>query len=216
MPSRRPTLGSAGWRARPVVVATENPGKLREIRELLEPLPAPLCGLEALPGLRLPPEGDDYEANAVAKARAAARHAGCAAVADDSGLEVEGLGGAPGPRSARWGGPRLDDAGRVARLLSALAERAGDARRARFVCAAALALPDGEVATFRGECSGRIALAPRGTGGFGYDPVFELPDLARTMAELTAQEKSGLSHRAQAFQALRKALLASLTTTNGK
>ena len=197
-------------------MATENLGKLREIRALLEPLPVPLCGLADFPGLELPPEGDDYAANAVAKARAAAAHTGCAAVADDSGLEVEGLGGAPGPRSARWGGSGLDDAGRVACLLSALAGRGGDARRARFVCAAALALPDGEVQTFRGECSGRIALAPRGAGGFGYDPVFEVPELARTLAELTPAEKSRLSHRAQAFRALRAQLLARPPTTSRK
>ena len=190
-----------------VAVATENPGKLREIRALLEPLRAEVCGLADLPPLALPPEGDDYAANAVAKALSAARHGGCPAVGDDSGLEVEGLGGAPGPRSARWGGPGLDDAGRVAHLLASLSRRSGDARRARFVCLAALALPDGTVETFRGECAGRIALAPRGASGFGYDPVFELPELGRTLAELSPEEKARVSHRGKAFGLLRRSLL---------
>ena len=192
-----------------VVVATQNAGKLREIRALLGPLAVELAGLDELPSLELPPEGDDYAANAIAKARAAAAHAGCAAVGDDSGLEVEGLGGAPGPRSARWGGPGLDDVGRVAHLLAELAGRTGAARRARFVCLAALALPDGRVEVFRGECAGRIATAPRGANGFGYDPIFELPDLGRTLAELGADEKSSISHRARAFRALGRALHAS-------
>jgi XTP/dITP diphosphohydrolase len=193
------------------VVATSNPAKLREIRAVLAPLPLPLVGLDAFPELRLPPEGDDYAANAVAKARAAAAHTGQAALADDSGLEVEGLGGAPGPRSARYGGPGLDDAGRVAVLLDQLAGREGAARRARFVCVAALALPDGEVATARGECRGRIGAAPRGRRGFGYDPVFEVQGRGRTMAELPAREKNRISHRARAFRALRAALLAYAT-----
>jgi XTP/dITP diphosphohydrolase len=192
------------------VVATSNPGKLREIRALLGPLPVPLVGLEACPDLELPPEGDDYAANASAKARAAAAASGCPALGDDSGLEVEGLGGAPGPHSARYGEAGLDDAGRVARLLAALAGREGEERRARFVCAAALATPGGELATARGECRGRIARAPRGGHGFGYDPVFEPEGRGRTMAELSAAEKNHLSHRARAFAALRGRLLALL------
>jgi XTP/dITP diphosphohydrolase len=191
-----------------VVVATSSRGKLREILALLAPLPVPMVGLDALPGLRLPPEGDDYLANAVTKARAAASFAGLPALADDSGLEVEVLGRAPGPHSARYGGPGLDDAGRVARLLGELAGWEGPARRARFVCAAALVAPDGGVATAFGECAGRIASAPRGADGFGYDPIFELEAGGRTMAELPAQEKNRVSHRARAFLALRPALLA--------
>ena len=194
-----------------LVVATGNAGKLREIRALLEPLPVRVVGLEDLPALRLPDEGDDYAANAVAKARAAAAATGSPAVGDDSGLEVEGLGGGPGPRSARYGGPGLDDAGRVALLLSELAHRPRASRRARFVCAAALALPDGELATAFGTVAGRIAAAPRGGSGFGYDPVFEPDDApGRTLAELPDAEKNRLSHRARAFRELREALLARL------
>jgi XTP/dITP diphosphohydrolase len=192
-----------------LLVATSNPGKLREFRALLSDLPLALVGLDAASGVSLPPEGDDYEANAREKARAVATQLGLPALADDSGLEVEGLAGAPGPHSARYGGPGLDDAGRVARLLAALAERAGPARRARFVCVAALATPDGRVRVARGECPGRILATPRGAGGFGYDPVFA-PDAAvaggRSMAELDAAEKNRISHRARALHALRDAL----------
>lgn len=190
-----------------IVVATSNAGKLREIRALLDPLPLPLVGLAECAPLALPEEGDEYAANALAKARAAAAHTGCPALGDDSGLEVEGLEGAPGPRSSRYGGPGLDDAGRVGALLAALAARPGASRRARFVCAAALAFPDGEAVTAFGECAGCIAAAPRGSGGFGYDPVFEVEGGARTLAELAPAEKDRDSHRARAFRALREQLL---------
>jgi XTP/dITP diphosphohydrolase len=193
----------------PVVgVATSNAGKLREIRAILADLPLRLAGLsEWWPALRLPEEGDDYEANACAKARALAERSGCPAVADDSGLEVEGLGGAPGPRSARFGGAGLDDAGRVAHLLAALAGHRGGARGARFVCVAALATPQGELLAVRGECAGRIREAPAGGDGFGYDPVFEVAGRGCTLAELPLDEKCRLSHRARAFRGLRAALL---------
>jgi XTP/dITP diphosphohydrolase len=203
-------VSAGGRRFARIVVATSNPGKLREIRALLDPLPLPLAGLAEGPPVALAEEGDDYEANALAKARAAARATGCPALADDSGLEVEGLGGAPGARSARYGGPGLDDAGRAAHLLAELAARPGASRRARFVCVAALALPDGESATAFGACEGRIAADARGAAGFGYDPVFVPEGDARTMAELAPAEKDRLSHRARAFLALRPRLLASL------
>jgi XTP/dITP diphosphohydrolase len=189
-----------------LVVATGNAGKLGELRALLAGLPLRVAGLAGLPPVAFPEEGDDYEANAIAKARSAAGALGHAALADDSGLEVEGLGGAPGPRSARYGGPGLRDAERVALLLGELAGRPEAARRARFVCVAALALPGGALRTARGSCAGRIAAGPRGAAGFGYDPVFEPqePDLAggRTLAELAPDEKARISHRARAVRAL--------------
>jgi XTP/dITP diphosphohydrolase len=185
-----------------VVAATSNPGKLREIRAILAVAHVGVRALAEFPPVVFPQEGDDYAANAVAKARAVAEALGRSALADDSGLEVEGLGGAPGPRSARYGGPGLDDAGRVARLLEDLAGLRGDARRARFVCVAALAEPGGAVRTARGECRGRILRAPRGRGGFGYDPVFEVGDSGCAMAELPELEKNLLSHRARALGAL--------------
>ncbi len=191
---------------REVVVATSNVGKLLEFRALLGELPLSLRALSAFPEVVLPEEGDEYEPNAVGKAKAAARDTGRAALGDDSGLEVDALGGAPGPRSARYGGPGLDDAGRVAHLLEALRDVEGAARSARFVCVAALALPDGSVVTARGECPGRILEEPRGGGGFGYDPIFEVEGRGRSMAELSAADKNRLSHRARALAQLTEAL----------
>jgi len=196
------------WR---VVLATSNPGKLREFRAILAPLRLCLVGLDAVDAVRLPEEGHDYAQNAQAKARAVAEQTGQSALADDSGLEVDGLGGRPGAHSARYGGPGLDDAGRVEWLLAELAGRTGAPRRARFVCLAALAHPQGEVVLARGECPGRILEASAGVGGFGYDPVFAPDRAARSglsMAELSADEKNRISHRAHALAELRAALLA--------
>jgi XTP/dITP diphosphohydrolase len=189
-----------------VVLATSNPGKLAEIREILRELPLALRPLSDFPGVILPDEGTDYEENAIAKAKAAAQFSERVALADDSGLEVVGLGGAPGPFSARFGGPGLDDAGRVDALLDALAHCSGEQRRARFVCIAALATPDGELVTARGECAGHILAAPRGRSGFGYDPVFLVEGIGRAMAELPESEKNQISHRASAFGALSGAI----------
>ena len=192
---------------REVVVATSNPGKLREIRAILGELPLAIVGLDAVAEVHFPEEGDDYEENARVKAQVVALRSGRPAVADDSGLEVEGLAGAPGPRSARYGGPALDDVGRAAHLLQQMQSLAGDARRARFVCVAALATPEGDVVTARGECAGRIRKQPVGQGGFGYDPVFDVEGDTRAMAELPPAEKNLISHRARAFRTLREALL---------
>jgi XTP/dITP diphosphohydrolase len=193
-----------------LVVASRNAGKLAELRALLAPLPLRVLGLAELPAVAFPEEGDDYAANAAAKARAAAGALGRPALADDSGLEVAALGGAPGPRSARFGGPDLSDAERAERLLQRLAEQPGADRRARFVCVAALALPDGALRTARGSCAGRIADAPRGAAGFGYDPVFEPDepgfDDGRTLAELGEAAKARISHRARAVAALLPAI----------
>jgi XTP/dITP diphosphohydrolase len=188
--------------ARALIVASSNPGKLSELRGLLGDLAVELSGLERVPGLVLPEEGDDYAANAAAKALAVARAAGCLALADDSGLEVDGLGGAPGPRSARFGGPGQNDSGRVRALLAALAGATGAARAARFVCVVALATPEGPVVTKRGECRGRILEASRGTSGFGYDPIFVADGTQVSFAELPEAEKSRLSHRGIAVRAI--------------
>ena len=183
----------------PFVVATSNPGKLAEIRAILAGSSIELCSLADVAAVTLPEEGGDYERNAAAKAETVARALGRFALADDSGLEVVGLGGAPGPFSARYGGADLDDAGRSAHLLAELAGKRDRERDARFVCVAALATPRGELFTSLGECEGRILESPRGEGGFGYDPVFEVGDSGRSMAELPAAEKNRISHRARAF-----------------
>ena len=198
---------------RELVVATGNPGKLREIGELLADARVSLRSLAEFPAVSMPDEGDDYAANAVAKARAAARATGRPSLADDSGLEVDALAGRPGPRSARYGGPGLDDAGRVERLLRELAGVGADARGARFVCVAALATPGGAVETARGECAGEILAAPRGGGGFGYDPVFRPRGEAVSMAELPARRKNEISHRARAVRALRGAIARAMSPT---
>jgi len=186
------------------VVATGNAGKLVEFRAILEDLPVHLVSLAEHPEVVMPGEGDDYTANAIAKARTVARATGRPALADDSGLEVAALDGRPGPHSARYGGPELDDAGRVAKLLGAL--RDSRVRAARFVCVAALATPDGACETALGICNGEILDAPRGDGGFGYDPVFLPEGQDRAMAELAAETKNRISHRARALRALRPAI----------
>ena len=187
---------------RRIVVASKNPGKLREFGEILGSREFSLCDLADLPPVRFPEEGSDYAENAIAKATAASGQLGEIALADDSGLEVEGLAAAPGPHSARFGGPGLDDQGRVAHLLAALAKDPAASRRARFVCYAALVTPQGRIETAFGECAGTILEAPRGANGFGYDPVFQVEGMRETMADLPAAQKNEISHRGRALRAL--------------
>lgn len=191
-----------------LLLASANPGKLAEFRALLAGLDLALPGLADFPGVALPAEGGDYQENAAAKARTACEGSGLPALADDSGLEVAALGGAPGPYSARYGGPGLDDRARVELLLAELAARpaAAQNREARFVCVAALALPEGALHIARGECAGEILRAPRGGGGFGYDPVFRPAAHNCSMAELPPAEKNRISHRARALAELRAQL----------
>jgi XTP/dITP diphosphohydrolase len=199
-------LSRTGGDGAEVVVATQNPGKLREIRAILADARVALLPLADFPGVELPEEGDDYTTNAIAKARAVAAATGRPALADDSGIEVDALGGRPGVRSARYGGPGLRDAARTALLLRELDARGDSARKARFVCVAALARPDGVVETARGECAGTILREPRGIGGFGYDPIFVPDGEHAAMAELPDARKHALSHRGAAFSALRAAI----------
>ena len=189
------------------VLATGNPGKVREYGRLLGGLRAGVVAVSSVVADYEAPEetGDTFEANALLKARAAAAAADTPALADDSGLCVAALDGAPGVRSARFGGPGLDDAGRCEALLAALEEAGAldpSDRKAWFECAIAVALPGGASAVVSGRCDGRIVDAPRGTGGFGYDPLF-LPDRnVLTFAEMAAAEKDLISHRAKAAQRL--------------
>jgi len=192
---------------RRVVLATLNPGKVRELASLLGDLPIELVSLADTSGASLPPEtGTTYAENALLKARAARGLTGHAALGDDSGLEVDALAGAPGLHSARFGGPGLDDRGRTSLLLERLRGVPAGKRTARFRCAIALVDENGGERTVEGLAEGEIALAPCGTGGFGYDPVFFFPPLGRTFGELTDREKERVSHRALAARAARQML----------
>jgi XTP/dITP diphosphohydrolase len=203
---------------RPLVFATRNPGKLVELRLLLPGLA--VLGIdeaEARLGLPIPEvdeDADTFTANAAKKAREVSRATGLPALADDSGLEVDALGGAPGVWSARYAGPGAGDAANNARLLVALHGVPAERRTARFRSVLALADvagPLGEaVITADGACEGVVLDAPRGTGGFGYDPLFLVPERGQTFAELGLGAKGELSHRARAMQAMRPRLLAYL------
>jgi XTP/dITP diphosphohydrolase len=183
-----------------LAIATHNPGKLREIAELLRPHGVETVGAAAL-GLTEPEEtGATFEANAQLKALAAARASGLPALADDSGLAVAALGGAPGIYSARWAGPEKDFAAAMRRVERELAGKTD--RRASFVAALALAWPDGRVETFRGEVHGTLAFPPRGARGFGYDPIFVPEGGRETFGEMEPAAKHAISHRARAFARL--------------
>lgn len=181
-----------------LLIATRNAHKLAEIREMLPGIT--LRGTEAWPEVPDPEEtGETFEANARIKAEAWCAATGLPALADDSGLEVEALGGEPGIRSARYAGVHGDTAANNAKLLRALEGVPQGRRGARFVCALALALPGQPTRTLRGVCVGHIADAPSGAGGFGYDPLFIPEGYSRSFADLPAEVKATLSHRAQAF-----------------
>lgn len=198
-----------------LVMATRNPGKIRELRELLQDLGIRLLSLADFPELpEIAETGATFADNAAAKAREVARRTQLPALADDSGLEVAALGGRPGVFSARYAQDRTapaapGDADNWRKLLDELRGVPEARRQARFVCEIALALPDGRLFRARGECPGRIATAPQGDQGFGYDPVFWVPDYGATMAQLGLAVKNRISHRARALNAL-KELLASL------
>jgi len=183
-----------------LLLATSNPGKLREFRRLLSGLPLEVVSPAELGlALEVPEEAETYAANAATKALAYAGAGQCLALADDSGIEVDALDGRPGVRSARYGGPRLDDSGRTALLLRELEGVPPERRTARYRAVVAVA-GCGEPALFEGTVEGVIGTEPRGVNGFGYDPVFVLPD-GRTAAELDAEEKDAISHRGQAVRA---------------
>lgn len=190
---------------RTLLVATSNPGKVAEFRRLLPP-DVRVIGL-AEAGVSLPEEtGATFAENARLKALSAARDSGMLALADDSGLEVEALGGEPGVRSARYAGEPTSDERNRNLVLQRMDGVDADRRSARFTCVIVVADAHGIVAEARGECRGAIALAARGDRGFGYDPVFQLPD-GRTMAELDPEEKDRTSHRGVAWAAIEATLL---------
>ena len=190
-----------------LLLATNNAGKAAEYRQLLAG-----CGWELLTpgelGLRMAAEetGHTYEENATLKALEAAHLSGLHALADDSGLEVDALGGKPGPRAARFGGEEATYQEKMSLLLEHLQGVPASERGCRFVCVIAMADPQGGVRLCRGECPGLVAEAPQGEGGFGYDPIFYLPERGLTMAQLSAEEKNAISHRGRAAQAARQVL----------
>jgi XTP/dITP diphosphohydrolase len=193
-----------------LVVASHNPGKVREIRDLLAPYGVEAVSAEEL-DLPEPVEtGKTFAANAELKARAAAKSSGLPALADDSGLEVAALDGEPGIYSARWAGEEKDFEAAMGRVELALAEadaREPEKRGANFTCALSLATPDGACHTFEGKVFGTLVWPPRGTRGFGYDPIFLPEGGSQTFGEMEPEKKHGQSHRARAFELFREACL---------
>jgi len=198
-----------------LVLATRNAKKVEELKALLAPI---AIGVKVLSLLDFPdvpetPEtGATFAENAELKAKAAARATGRIALADDSGLEVDALGGRPGVYSNRFAGPEASDRDKYTRVLELLKGVPDEKRTARFHAAVAVATPEGKAVVVEGTCEGRIAHEPKGEGGFGYDPIFYLPELGRTMAELSPDEKNRISHRGKALRAA-KQLLAEILKT---
>lgn len=189
-----------------VVIATRNPHKIRELKGLLAIPGIRWHSLAEFPDLRVAEEGKTFEDNAVKKARVIARATGWLTLADDSGVEVDALGGAPGVRSARFAGRHGDDAANNDKVLRQLAGRPPSQRTARYRCVLALGSPTGLVALARGQWAGRIASAPSGHHGFGYDPIFLVPRYRKTVGQLPTRVKQRLSHRAAAARRLRSTL----------
>jgi XTP/dITP diphosphohydrolase len=183
-----------------LIVASHNEGKVREIAELLAPYDVMITSAAEL-GLPEPKEsGKSFQANAELKALAAAKSAGRPALADDSGLAVAALGGAPGIRSARWAGAKRDFAAAIERVRSELGRKKD--RSARFICVLSLAWPDGHVESFEGQAEGTLVFPPRGDKGFGYDPIFQPNGYSITYGEMEPAAKHAISHRAEAFRKL--------------
>ena len=185
----------------PLVIATRNSGKIREISDLLKDYPVQIKCLDDFGPI--PPvveDGTTFEENAYKKASFTARVLGYAALADDSGLMVDALDGAPGVFSARYGGPHLDDQGRCQKLLMDMKGKTD--RRASFACVISIAVPTGEALTYEAQCHGQITDRPMGTNGFGYDPVFYYPAFEKSFAQLSLEEKGQISHRGKALREL--------------
>lgn len=184
------------------VIATHNAKKLKELERILEPLGFDAVIREDLPEVE--ETGTTFAENALLKAESAMRATGMPAIADDSGLVVDALGGAPGVYSARYAGEGATDRQRYEKLLEALRGVPAEQRTARFVSAVCCVFPDGKILTAQGACEGSIAFGPKGEGGFGYDPIFLVGE--RSYAEMTAEEKDGISHRGRALAKLAREL----------
>ena len=194
-----------------IVLATGNPDKVREIKHILGDVPVEFLTLLDFPEF-VPEEetGATFEDNAVAKALKVWRETGLASLADDSGLEVDALDGEPGVRSARFAGEDVSYEANNEKLIGLLRDVPEEKRSARFVCVAVLVTPKGKMVLQRGELEGVIVDEARGGGGFGYDPIFHVPRLKKTVAELGEDEKNSISHRAQAFRAMKNYIMALL------
>ena len=191
--------------SRQFVLATHNPGKLAEMKRILSGLGVEVISpAEAGVEVDVEETGTTFAENAMLKAKAVCAAAGLPAIADDSGLCVNALNGGPGVYSARYGGEELDDRGRYMLLLECM--RGQTTRAAHFSCAVACAFPNGDSLTAEGRCDGAIAFAPMGDGGFGYDPVFLVPEKGKTFGQLSAEEKSAISHRGKALAAFAEKL----------
>ena len=190
-----------------IVLATRNKNKAEELKRITEGMPVSIFTLDDFPGCpETEEDGATFEANAIKKALAAARYTGRPALADDSGLEVYALGGAPGIYSARYAGAGANDGQNTGKLLSEMRSLVQDKRGARFVCCIALAFPDGNTYTFYGYAEGSIGTEQRGVRGFGYDPVFYPEGCNRTFAEMDEKEKDALSHRGKALKSFHEYL----------
>jgi XTP/dITP diphosphohydrolase len=192
-----------------VLLATRNVGKIEELQRILSAYGVELVGLD--PDFEPGPEtAPDFAGNALAKAREAATHSGLPSVADDSGLAVDALNGMPGILSARWAGRHGDDVANLELLLGQIADVPAERRTARFICAAAAVFPDGRELVVGETMEGQLVDAPRGTNGFGYDPIFVPLGETRTTAEMPSDEKDAISHRGKAFRALAPLLVDAL------
>lgn len=201
-----PVIGARLQAAGRLVLATHNPGKVREIEALVAPLGLQVMSAGAL-GLPEPEETEDtFVGNALLKARAAAGASGFPALSDDSGFSVAALDGAPGVLSARWAGPGRDFALAMQKVWAAVEQSGRTEREAWFTCVLALAFPDGEAHVFEGRVEGRIAWPPRGDNGFGFDPMFTPEGAAQTFGEMEPDAKHAVSHRARAFATFLAAL----------
>ncbi|MGN6473836.1 MAG: RdgB/HAM1 family non-canonical purine NTP pyrophosphatase [Mycobacteriales bacterium] len=188
---------------RQVVLATRNAGKIAELRRILSPYDVELVGLEAVAEVGdIAETGATFAENAMIKAREVSRVSGLVAVADDSGLTVDALNGMPGVLSARWSGRHGDDVANLELVLAQLADSPADRRGAAFVCAAAASAPDGREVVVEEQVTGTLLRSPRGSNGFGYDPIFVPDDETLTTAEMSPEHKDEISHRGKAFRAL--------------
>lgn len=190
-----------------IIIATKNKGKAKDFEALLEPMGYKVLTLhDVAPQMDVEETGETFEANAILKAETIARELQATVVADDSGLEIDALGGEPGVYSARYSGEEKDDESNIDKVLQKMVQVPADEKTARFRCVLALASPGQETIIFEGTCEGIITDERKGLHGFGYDPIFYVPGLEKTMAEMEPSEKASISHRGNAIREMGKAM----------